>query len=148
MCYVCISIFIESKQLNYFGGEVSISRSKITSSQKGSVLIGGNELKSISITETDITNSKEFGIKLMPRGIDVVKFISLTLEKNVQGIEIYTSYFGGEISISRSKITSSQKGSILIRGNELKSLSITKTDITNSKEFGIKLNVARVIRGS
>ena len=142
MYYVCISIFIESKQLNYVRGEISISRSKITGGQKGSILIGGNELKSLCITDTDITNSKEFGIKLTLRSIDEVKFTSLTLDQNKQGIEIYTSYFGGEISISRSKITNSQKGSILIGGNELKSLSITETDITNSKEFGIKLNVA------
>ena len=96
-------------------------------------------LRSLSITETSIINSKEFGIKLMPRDIDVVRFSSLALEQNNQGIEMYISNFGGNISISRSNITNSQRGSILVGGKLLKSLSITDTDISNSQEFGIKL---------
>ncbi|KAL9960879.1 hypothetical protein ACROYT_G034385 [Oculina patagonica] len=78
----------ESEQLHYLGGEINIARSKIINSQKGGVLIGGNMLKSLSITDTDITNSKEFGIKLAPPGIDVVKFTSINLEENKQGILI------------------------------------------------------------
>ena len=79
---------IESEQLDYTGGEISIARAKITNSLKGSVLIGGNLLKSLSIVDTEISNSRDFGIKLAPKGIEHVKIDSTNLEQNKQGIVI------------------------------------------------------------
>ena len=46
---------------------------------------------------------------------------------------------GGEINIDRTKINRSVKGGINIAGNSLNSLSISASEITNSGEFGIKL---------
>ncbi|KAJ7370758.1 hypothetical protein OS493_030189 [Desmophyllum pertusum] len=111
----------ESEQHDYIGGEISIARAKISNSLKGSILIGGTLLKSLSIVDTEISNSRDFGIKLAP----------------TESEQRY--YIGGEISIARVKITNSLKGSVLIGGNLLKSLSIVDTEISNSRDFGIKL---------
>ena len=79
---------IESEQHDYIGGEISIARAKISNSLKGSILIGGTLLKSLSIVDTEISNSRDFGIKLAPTGIAHVKIDSTNIEQNKEGIVI------------------------------------------------------------
>jgi len=131
---------IENEQLNYLGGEISISRTKITNSQKGSILIRGNELKSLSITETDITNSKEFGIKLMPRGIEEVKFTSLTLEQNKQGIVVNPMYSGSkEFTIENCAINGSQRQGMFIYSDTKSTIRILNSTFTNGEDRGLHI---------
>ena len=60
-------------------------------------------------------------------------------------IEIkHVDYTGGEISITRNKISNNAKGGVFIGGNSLKSLSISNTEISNSREFGIKLQPSSI----
>lgn len=140
MCYVCISIFIASELLDYSGGEISISRSRISNSQKGSILIGGNVLKSLSITDTDITNSKEFGIKLIPRGIEVVKFTSITLEHNKQGIILGPMYSGSkEFTIENCAINGSQLQGMYIYSDTKSTIRIVNSSITNGEDRGLHI---------
>ena len=70
-------------------------------------------MKYLSIADTEISYSREFGIKLQQRS--------------------------GKISICQSKIISNVKGGVLIAGSWLKYLSIVDTEISYSREFGIKL---------
>ena len=122
------------------GGEISITRSKITYSQKGSILIGGNELKSLSITETDITNSKEFGIKLIPRGIEEVKFTSLALEMNKQGIVVNPMYSGSkEFMIENCAINGSQHQGMYIYSETKSTIRILNSSITNGEDRGLHI---------
>ena len=122
------------------GGEISITRSKITNSQKGSILIGGNELKSLSITETDVTNSKEFGIKLIPRGIEEVKFTSLALEMNKQGIVVNPMYSGSkEFMIENCAINGSQHQGMYIYSETKSTIRILNSSITNGEDRGLHI---------
>ena len=133
-------LLTESEQLNYLGGEISITRSKITNSQKGSILIGGNELKSLSIAETVITSSKEFGIKLIPWGIEEVKFISLTLEHNNQGIVVYLKYLGSkEFTIENCAINGSKHQGIRIYSETKSTIRILNSTITNGEDRGLHI---------
>lgn len=60
--YFCLTV-IDNEQFGYIGGGISIDRVKITDSYQG-VLTKGNVLKSLTITKTDITNSRNYGIRI------------------------------------------------------------------------------------
>ncbi|XP_078343101.1 uncharacterized protein LOC144628871 isoform X1 [Oculina patagonica] len=128
----------ESEQLHYLGGEINIARSKITNSLKGGILIGGNLLKSVTITDTGITNSKEFGIKLAPRGIEAVKITSINLEQNKQGIVINPMHLGSkEFSIENCAINASLLQGMYIHSDIKSTIRIINSSITNSGDRGL-----------
>ncbi len=130
---------IENEQLNGVGGEINIARSKIINSHKGSVLINGY-LKSFSITDTNIVNSKEFGIKLSPHGIEVVKITSINLEQNWKGIVISHLYSGSkEFTIENCVINGSLYHGIYIRPDIKSTVRIVNSSITHSGDRGLSI---------
>ena len=97
-------------------------------------------LKSLSITDTDITNSKDFGIKLMNRGIEVVKFTSLSLEQNKQGIVVNPMYSGSkEFTIENCAINKSQLQGMYIYSETKSTIRIFNSSITNGEDQGLHI---------
>ena len=97
-------------------------------------------MKSLSITETDVTNSKEFGIKLIPRGIEEVKFTSLALEQNKQGIVVNPMYSGSkEFTIENCAINGSQHQGMYIYSEAKSTIRILNSSITNGEDRGLHI---------
>ena len=117
---------------------MSISRAKFTSSYMGSVLIGGNLLKSLSIIDTEISNSPQFGIKLAPNGIQVVKVVSTKLEKNKQGIVI-NPMSSADFKIENSVINGSLLQGMFIYSDVKGVIRIVNSSVTNSGDRGLTL---------
>ena len=78
--------FAENDQIRYISGDINIDRVNISNSLQVGVLIRGNSLKSLSITKTGITNTKDYGISITPWDIDIVKIVSTNLQQNLRGI--------------------------------------------------------------
>ena len=98
-------------------------------------------MKSLSITKTDITNSKEFGIKLIPRGIEQVILTSLTLEQNKQGIVVNPMYSGSkEFLIENCAINGSQQQGIYIYSETKSTIRILNSTITNGEDRGLHID--------
>ena len=54
----------ESKQVDYTGGEISLTRTKISNIIQGGIRIRGYALKSFRVADTAISNSRQFGIQI------------------------------------------------------------------------------------
>ena len=138
--FITFTSLIESEQLDYVGGEITIARSKINNNLKGGILIGGNLLNSVSITDTDITNSKEFGIKLETRGIQVTKIASINLQQNKQGIVVNPMDLGSkEFTIKNCTINGSLLHGLYIHSNIKSIIRIVNSSITKSGEQGLHI---------
>ena len=130
---------IENEQLGYIGAEIIIDRVKITGSLQGGILIGGNVLKSLTITNTDVTgtNSRDFGIRLTVRDIKVVKIISTNLQKNWQGIVInYIS--SAELTIENCAINDSGSYGVYISPRDIDVIKIISTNLQQNRR-GIRI---------
>ena len=133
---------IESKQLDYTGGEISITRAKISSNSKVGVLVAGGWLKSLSISDTEISYFKQFGIKLQPIGINFVKISSTNLEQNMVGIHVGLMA-STEIKIQNCAINGSQSQGMLIYGDKIKVLHVVNSTVTSSGDRGLKFDCNR-----
>ncbi len=123
---------IENKQSSYIGGEISVDRVKITDSLRGSVLIGGNLLKSLTITNTDITNSRDFGIRITARDIEVVKILSTNLQNNRNGILIYYA-ISAELMIKNCAINGSGDYGVYISPRDIDVIKIISTNLQQNR---------------
>ncbi|XP_078343106.1 protein bark beetle-like isoform X1 [Oculina patagonica] len=127
----------ESQQFDYTGGEIRIDRATITNSLQGNVRIGG-KIKSLTITDTDIANSKEFGIKISKRDIDVVKIISTNLQKNRKGIE-FPEMSTTELTIENCTINGSENYGVYIHNEGKGIINIVNSIITASGIRGLQV---------
>ena len=133
---------IENEQLGYVGAEIIIDRVKITGSLQGGILIGGNLLKSLTITNTDVTgtNSRDFGILLTTYDIKVVKIISTNLQRNWQGIVI--SYINSaELTIKNCTIKSSGYYGVYISPRDIDVIRIISTNLQQNRR-GIRISMS------
>ena len=97
-------------------------------------------LKSVSITDTDITKSKEFGIQLSPRGIGVVKITSINLEQNKHGIVINPMNLGSkEFTIENCVINGSLLQGMYIYSDTRSTIRIVNSTITNGADRGLHI---------
>ena len=123
----------ENEQLHYISGEINIDRVNISNSLKLGVRITGNSLKSLSITKTDIANTKEYGISITPWDIDIVKIGSTNLQQNLKGINI-----GGmkELTIENCAINGSVLEGVDIGNGRNTVIGIVNTTVS-CNNFGV-----------
>lgn len=127
--------FAENEQLRYSSGQINIDRVNISNSLQFGVLIRGNTLKSLSITTTDITNTKEHGILISPWDIDIVKIVSTNLQQNLKGITIPTT----ELTIENCAINGSVLEGLQIHNRGKSVMRILNSSITYSGLIGVNI---------
>lgn len=98
-------------------------------------------LKYLSIVDTELTASQEFGIRLAPIGIEVIEIISTSLHRNKQGI-IIQHLTSKELIIQNCIINSSLLHGVymLIEGrshSDKDSITIVNSTITASGDYGL-----------
>ena len=121
--------FAENDQIRYISGDINIDRVNISNSLQVGVLIGGNSLKSLSITKTGITNTKDYGISITPWDIDIVKIVSTNLQLNLRGI-YFPDMTSTELTIENCVINGSLLEGVSIENKGDSVIRIEKSSVT------------------
>ena len=121
--------FAENDQIRYISGDINIDRVNISNSLQVGVLIGGNSLKSLSITKTGITNTKDYGISITPWDIDIVKIVSTNLQLNLRGID-FPYMTSTELTIENCVINGSLLEGVSIENKGDSVIRIEKSSVT------------------
>ena len=129
--------FVENEQLRYISGDINIDRVNISDSLQNGVVITGNSLKSLSITKTDITNTKYNGIHIRLWDIDIVKFVSTNLQQNKYGINL-PDMTAKELSIENCVISGSELEGVGIENEVDTVIRIVNTSLANN-DFGVRI---------
>ena len=120
------------------GGEINIDRTKINRNVKGGINIAGNSLNSLSISDSEIANSREFGIKLQPSIINFVRISSVNLEQNKQGIVI-NPMSSSEFTIENCVINGSLRQGMFIFSDSKSMIRIVNSSVTSSGDRGLNI---------
>ena len=142
--YCCLQL--EGEQVPYTGGEISITRSKITNSIQGGIVAEEMALKSLIIVDTAISNSLQFGIKITgsnwPSGLSSLQFVLENCVINAsrsQGLYI-NSYRMTAIQILNTTVSNSGHRAIEFYSyGTQKSLFVNHSKFSGSKFEGIYL---------
>ncbi|PFX25774.1 Tenascin-X [Stylophora pistillata] len=129
-----------SKKLQYISGDIGISRVKITRSHKGNMLIEGDLLTSFRMVDPAIRNSRDFGIKLTARRIQLIEIASTNLQNNNQGIvmNLMNSLYA-ESRIEKVVINGSLRQGITIHSGYRGLVKIAWSHVTNSGDRGLDI---------
>ena len=120
------------------GGEINIDRTKINRNVKGGINIAGNSLNSLSISDSEIANSREFGIKLQPSIINFVRISSVNLEQNKQGIVI-NPMSSSAFTIENCVINGSLRQGMFIFSDSKSMIRIVNSSVTSSGDRGLNI---------
>lgn len=97
-------------------------------------------MKSLSIVDTKIANSRQFGIRLQSSVIEVAKIASTKLEDDTQGIVI-SHISHSEVTIENCAINGSlYQGIYLIMYNDENTVSIVNSSVTASGDRGLNVH--------
>lgn len=129
--------FVENEQLRYISGEINIDRVNISNSLQYGVLITGNSLKSLSITKTDITKTKGYGIYIRLWDINIVKIMSTNLQQNLKGISL-PEMTSTELTIENCVINGSVLEGVSIKNEVDSAIRIVNTSVTYN-DFGVRI---------
>ena len=129
--------FAENEQLRDISGEINIDRVNISNSLQYGVLIAGNSLKSLSITKTDITSTKDHGIYIILWDINIVKIVSTNLQQNLKGIYI-PDMTSTELTIENCVINGSVIEGVDIENEVNSAIRIVNTRVSYNG-FGISI---------
>ena len=129
--------FAENEQLRYISGEINIDRVNISNSLQYGVFITGNSLQSLSITKTDITSTKKYGINIRLWDINIVKIVSTNLQQNLKGITI-PDMTSAEITIENCVINGSVMEGVGIENEVNSAIRIVNTSVSHNG-FGVEI---------
>ena len=130
---------IENEKLDDIGGEISIDRAKITDSVLEGILIGGNLLKSVTITNTDIAKSRDVGLRLTADNIEVLKIISTNLQTNRRGISIHY-ITSSEVMIEDCVINGTLYEGVSIEADSARTIRILNSSFIASGDRGLLIH--------